>query len=207
MRILPSHRAPTGALCEGTFLVVQWYAYSSFWKIMTCISSYTHLITPATKYKNVFRYSGKIRLIEPQGINGHRRPVPGAPAAVHPGRARQCSGMGPCGYCRRVSIRGKFVLSRNPGYKTRGVAMWLNIVLTPGSLPRSQCSGTEPSASCGYCCLLCPAGVQYSRKIRYIDRTSQKQYTRSLVLPSWRHEIRLGALCKGIIHTLRIELL
>ena len=63
---------------QGTFvffLVVQWYAYSSFWKITTCISSYTHLITPATKYKNVFWYSGKIRFIEPQGINGHRRAV------------------------------------------------------------------------------------------------------------------------------------
>ena len=24
------------------------------------------------------------------------------PAAVHPGRASQCSGTGPCGYCRRV---------------------------------------------------------------------------------------------------------
>ena len=36
-----------------------------------------------------------------------------------------------CGYrTRGVSIRGKFVLSRNPGFKTRGVAMWLNVVLT-----------------------------------------------------------------------------
>ena len=38
-----------------------------------------------------------------------------------------------CGYrAPWVSIRGKFVLSRNPGYKTSGVAMWLNVVLTPG---------------------------------------------------------------------------
>ena len=44
---------------------------------MTCISSYTHLITPATKYKNVFWYSGKIRFIEPQGING----MPDAPSS------------------------------------------------------------------------------------------------------------------------------
>ena len=36
---------------------------------------------PATKYKNVFWYSGKIRFIEPQGINGHRRAVPGAPSS------------------------------------------------------------------------------------------------------------------------------
>ena len=40
---------------------------------------------------------------------------------------------GSCGYrARGVSIRGKFDLSRNLGYKTRGVAMWLNVVLTPG---------------------------------------------------------------------------
>ena len=36
---------------------------------------------------------------------------------------------GPCWY--RASIRGKFVLSRNPGTR-RGVAMWLNVVLIPG---------------------------------------------------------------------------
>ena len=36
---------------------------------------------------------------------------------------------GSCGYLARgVSIRGKFVLSRNPGYKTGGVAMWLNVL-------------------------------------------------------------------------------
>ena len=36
-----------------------------------------------------------------------------------------------CGYrVRRVSIRGKFVLWRNPEYKSRGFAMWLNVVLT-----------------------------------------------------------------------------
>ena len=32
---------------------------------------------------------------------------------------------------RGVSIREKFVLSRNSGYKTRVVALWLNVVLTP----------------------------------------------------------------------------
>ena len=37
---------------------------------MICISSYTLLITPATKYKNDFWYSGKIRFIELEGING-----------------------------------------------------------------------------------------------------------------------------------------
>ena len=98
-------------------------------EIMTCISSYTHLITPATKYKNVFWYSGKIRFIEPQGINGLRRSVPGAPSsstsresqAMFRDRTRVGIVEGSCGYrAREVSIRGKFVLSRNPGYKTRG---------------------------------------------------------------------------------------
>ena len=58
------------------------------------------------------------------------------PAAVRHGRARQSSGMdrvgiveGSCGYqAHGISIR----LSRNPGYKTTKVAMWLNVVLTPG---------------------------------------------------------------------------
>ena len=45
------------------------------------------------------------------------------PAAVHPGRARQCAGMGPCGYCTRVlwvlgprgQYSGKICLIENPG--------------------------------------------------------------------------------------------
>ena len=97
---------------------------------MTCISSYTHLIyTPAAKYKNVFWYSGKIRFIEPQETNGHKRPVPGAPSSgtsrERPGNVQGWDRVGivekSCGYrAHGVSIRGKFVLSRNPGYKTRG---------------------------------------------------------------------------------------
>ena len=76
-----------------------------------------------------------IRFIEPQGINGHRR-------SVHP------AARGTPVYTRGVSIPGRFVLSRNPGYKTRGVAMWLNVVLRPpGSLPRSKRSDTGPSVS------------------------------------------------------------
>ena len=48
-----------------------------------------------------------------------------------------------CGYqARGISIRGKFVLSRNTGYKTRGVAIWLNVLgensfyLAPGDSTR-----------------------------------------------------------------------
>ena len=50
------------------------------------------------------------------------------PAAVHHWIARQISGTGPYGYCRRsleyrsrICIRGKFVSLRNPVKKTRGV--------------------------------------------------------------------------------------
>ena len=50
-------------------------------------------------------------------------------AAVPHGKAKRISRTKPCGECRMscgyrargVSIRAKFVLSRNPGYKTRGV--------------------------------------------------------------------------------------
>ena len=42
------------------------------------------------------------------------------------------------------------------------------------SLPRSQSSGTEPSASSGYCCPLCPAEGQYSGKIRFIEKPGVK---------------------------------
>ena len=99
------------------------------------------------------------------------------PAAVRHGRTRKTSGTGlhgivegSCGYrARGVSIRRKFVLSRNLWYKTRGVAIWINVVLTPGSLPRSQTAGTGPSASCGYCCPVCPTGGRYTGKSRCIE--------------------------------------
>ena len=61
------------------------------------------------------QYSGKIRFIEYQGVNGHRRPVTRTPSSGMP-RERERS----CRYqARVVRIRGKFVLSTNPGCKTR----------------------------------------------------------------------------------------
>ena len=45
---------------------------------------------------------GKIRFIEPQGVNGHRRPVRIPLATVHHGSAKKGSGTGPYGDCRRV---------------------------------------------------------------------------------------------------------
>ena len=41
--------------------------------------------------------------------------------------------------------------------------------MTPGSLPVSQSSCTAPSASCGYCCALCPTRGRYPGKIRFIE--------------------------------------
>ena len=62
-----------------------------------------------------------------------------SPAAVCHGRARESSGMGPCGDCRRIlwlpnpqgqySVKIRFI--EKPGYETMGVVMWLNVVLTP----------------------------------------------------------------------------
>ena len=57
---------------------------------------------PATKYKNVFWYSGKIHFIEHHGINGHRRPVPTASSSGTSRESQAMLGTGPCGYCRRV---------------------------------------------------------------------------------------------------------
>ena len=76
---------------QGTyvfFLVIQWYSYSSFWKIMTYLATHT-LLRPLLSIKIFSGIRGKFVWRVP-------------PAAVHPGRARQCSGTGPCGYCRRV---------------------------------------------------------------------------------------------------------
>ena len=71
---------------------------------MTCISSYTHLIMLAAKYKNVYWYSGKICFMEPQGIDGHRRPVLGDPSSGTSRESQAVFGTGPCGYYRRVLL-------------------------------------------------------------------------------------------------------
>ena len=83
------------------------------------------IVAPFAPRGSVFRGSSSYRT--PGGIStGDPCRVP--PAAVRHGRARQSSVTGPCGDCRKIpceralgiSVRGKFVLSRNPGYKTRG---------------------------------------------------------------------------------------
>ena len=95
--------------------------------------------------------------------------MPGVPSSgtVRHGRARQSLGTGPCGDCIRVlwvpgpqsQYSGKIRFIEKPGIQDDGVALWLNVVLEPGSLPRSQSSCTGPSASCGYYCPFDPKGV------------------------------------------------
>ena len=51
---------------------------------------------------DICQYSGKIRFIEPQGINGTGDLCRVPPAAVHHGKARQSLGTAPCGDCSRV---------------------------------------------------------------------------------------------------------
>ena len=61
-------------------------------------------------------------------------------AAVRNGRARQSSGTGPFGDCRKILLvlgqrgqcSGKIRFIEKPGLQDSGVAMWLNVVLTPG---------------------------------------------------------------------------
>ena len=103
------------------------------------------IVSPVAPRGSVF---GKIRFIEQQGINGHRRLMPGAPqryATGEPGKAQGRDRMGIVEGSREyraygVSIRGKFVLSRNPGSR----------------LEDRHEVGTGPSACCGYCCLIYP---------------------------------------------------
>ena len=84
------------------------------------------------------RYPGRIRFIESQGVNGQWTLVPCVPSSGMPQesqtkfRDRVWIVDGSCGYrIRVVSIREKFVLSRNLGTRRWGVVMWLNVVLTP----------------------------------------------------------------------------
>ena len=48
------------------------------------------------------QYLRKICFIEPQGVNGHRRHVPGAPISSTPREGQAKFRDGPCGDCRRI---------------------------------------------------------------------------------------------------------
>ena len=49
----------------------------------------------------------------------------------------------------------------------------------PGSLPRSQSSGTGPSASCGYCCPFAHGG-RYPGKSRFMEPQGENRHRRSV---------------------------
>ena len=88
-------------------------------------------------------------------------------AAVRHERARQSSATAPCGNCRRVlgvpdpldqySWTIRFI--KKPGKQDQD---GLNVAKSSSDrLPRSQSSGSGPSASCWYCCPLYPHGGLY----------------------------------------------
>ena len=109
------------------------------------------------------------------------------PAAEHPGRARHCSGTGLCGYCRRVlwvtgprdQYLGKIRFIEKPEVQDEGVLILCFIRLLILNFMRQNVIDFDRLQS----------DCMHTRTVeRTYDRTSQKQYTRSLVLPSWRHE-------------------
>ena len=57
------------------------------------------IVAPFAPRGSVF---GNICFIEPQGLIGHKRPVLGVIGSGTQGRARQSSGVRPCGDCRMV---------------------------------------------------------------------------------------------------------
>ena len=118
------------------------------------------------------------------------------PAAVHPGRVRQCSGTRPCGYCRRAlwvpvprgQYSGKICFIEKPGVHDEG-----------GRHEAKRSSDPRvayPEVSVQVRDLVRVVGI---RGKFVLSIGSQKQYTRSLVLPSWRHETCSGALCEAML--------
>ena len=107
-------------------------------------------------------------------------------AAVRHGRARQSSGTGPCGYCRRVlwspgpacKYSGKIRFIEKPGVENEGCRHVVKRSSDPGYPPRRQSSGTGPSAGCGYCCPLCLHGGQYPGTIRFIEPQGENGHMR-----------------------------
>ena len=99
------------------------------------------------------RYPEIIRFIEPQGGNGPRRLVSGASSSGTPRERLQSRNRvriieGSCGYRGQYSGKSRFIEKRGVQDGGGGVAMLLNIVLPPASLPRSQTSWTGPRANC-----------------------------------------------------------
>ena len=86
------------------------------------------------------QYLYKIRFIELQGVNGHRRHVPGAPSSgtTRESHAKFSEGTlwglkkGPVDTGHRWSVFGEHSIHRETHGIRLGVDLWLNVVLTPG---------------------------------------------------------------------------
>ena len=123
---------------------------------------------------------GENSFIEPKGINGHQRPVPVPPAAVRHGKARQSSGTGPCGDCRRsygyrargVSIPAKFVLSRNVAKNGTGTLV---------AYPEVEVKVRDLVRVVGIVAPFAPRRGRYPGKIRYIEPQMVKGHRRTVV--------------------------
>ena len=91
--------------------------------------------------------------------------------------SQETSETGSCGDCKRIlwlpnprsQYSRKIRLIEKSWVQDEGVAIWLT---------RSQTSGTGPSASCGYCCPLCPSGGGYTGKIRLIEPQGENGHIR-----------------------------
>ena len=83
---------------------------------------------------------GAIRFIAPQGVNGHRRPVPGAHSSGMPRESQAKIRERAVWSCRRVlwlpgprgQYSGKIRFIEKSWVQDEGVATWLNVVLTRG---------------------------------------------------------------------------
>ena len=140
------------------------------------------------------RYPGKIIFNEPLEVNGHRRSVPGAPSIGTSRESQANFKDGAVWGCRKVQwvpgprgqYSGKIRFVEKSGLQDEGLAMWLNVILTPPprSLPRSQTSGTGPSANCGHCCPLLPTWGRYPGKIRFIEPHGVNSHRRPVPVTS-----------------------
>ena len=90
--------------------------------------------------------------------------------AVHHGRAKQSSGTGPCGYCRRVlwvsgptgQYSGKNCFIEKPGVQYEGARHGVKHSSDPQvALPEVKVHVRDLVRVVGYCCPLCPVGFQY----------------------------------------------
>ena len=102
------------------------------------------------------------------------------PAAVGHGRAGKISGTGPC---EEVKVQGRDlvrVVGIVAPFAQSGSVPEENSFYRASAVERAQktCAGTGPSASCGYCCPLCPTRGRYPRKIRFIEPQRLNEHRR-----------------------------